>query len=540
MASANEMGVVISETTSGGLTELSSKEGNIMDYGSLITTTLQRAATAREAISIMANLTSTYGYASSGEIFSITDGDELWLLEVFGKGTVELGMVWVALRVPDGYITAHANQARITTFLPCDDPDTCLMSSDAVTFAIDQGYYNGEPNDPSFSFSDTYDPVTTSGARFCEARVWYIFSQLAHPDDFDPDQYLDYAQGFNLTNRMPLFVRPKTGITREMVHTLMSSHFENSWFDPANDIGAGALGSPYRWNGLTWTISEDENSTYVNERVIGTQYQAWHWVAEVKPSTYNDDDETSIANPDPLRALLWWGSDEHTWAPKVPLYGGATNVHFTYDDNNCSARVACRQENHLPGNMLEFSWDSAYWVNSAVAKLVYSAKDQMEQTVYCAKQDFEDWVEPLVKTAEQESMDCFNEALRMNSVSTDSCVLALTELAIVATQEATKRWTALWQQLMITFIDGYVTTVDESNNLCGCKKTAFSFSDDWKTKVVDSTGDRYRLPDSNCIEIDPDGHCVTGDDDSNTDDAETLQQKREINLRKTQVIGVVG
>jgi len=172
MGNANEVGVVIGETTHGGLAELTSKtDGYIMDYGSLIYTTLQRASTAREAIALVDALTAEYGYFSSAEGFSITDGHEMWLMEVIGKGSFGKGLVWVAKKVPDGYITAHANQGRITTFLPCDDPSTCLMAADTVSFAIERGYFQGAPDDTSFSFSDTYDPLTASGARFCEARV---------------------------------------------------------------------------------------------------------------------------------------------------------------------------------------------------------------------------------------------------------------------------------------------------------------------------------------------------------------------------------
>ena len=201
MGNANCQGLVIGETTLGGLSELSNvgkdwRNGTILDYGSLIWVTLSRAATAREAISVMSELTTQYGYASDMEGFSISDSTtgEVWYMEFIGKGSFEKGAVWVALRVPDGHFMAHANQARIRHFLPCDDANTCRMAADVVTFAIERGYWRGKADDPAFSFSDTYDPLTVFGARFCEARVWYLFSQLADPADFDPEQYLDYAQ----------------------------------------------------------------------------------------------------------------------------------------------------------------------------------------------------------------------------------------------------------------------------------------------------------------------------------------------------------
>ena len=490
-----------------------------MDYGSLIYTTLQRARTAREAIEIIDELTSAYGYASSAEGFSISDGEEVWLMELIGKGTFGTGLVWVALRIPDGYVTAHANQGRITAFLPCDDPDTCRMSEDVVSFAIAQGYWNGSATDPSFSFSDTYDPVTPSGARFCEARVWSIFSQIADPEDFNAEDYLDYAQGFNLTNRMPLWVRPKAKLGRSDLHALLSSHFDGSWFDPMLDVGAGAEHSPYRWNGLTWEDPSNPNNTFVNERVIGTQYTAWHFVAEIDPT-----------KPAPLRALSWWGTDEHAWAPKVPLYGGATTLDVSYDDGNCSARIECRKDIYnLPGSMLEFSWESAYWVNSAVAKMVYASKDMAQDMVLAAKEDFEAWAQPLAEQADAAATACFANAASSSSSSSSSsskkqeeddeeeegqqledCTAILDGLAVTTTKEATARWVALWQSLMTTYVDGMVATPDESNLLCGCKKTAPAFSDAWRTKVIDDTGPtRYLLPPS-CPDdeyVDPDGHC---------------------------------
>ena len=191
MGNANCQGLVIGETTLGGLNELSNvgkdfRNGTILDYGQLIWITLQRAATAREAIDVMAHLTAEYGYASDMEGFSISDpSGEVWYMEMIGKGGFEKGTLHVALRVPDGYVAAHANQARITTFLPCDDPSTCKASPDVVSFAIKRGYWKGELHDPSFSFSDVYDPVTFSGARFCEARVWTVFRGLADPADFN-------------------------------------------------------------------------------------------------------------------------------------------------------------------------------------------------------------------------------------------------------------------------------------------------------------------------------------------------------------------
>jgi dipeptidase len=196
----------------------------------------------------------------------------------------------------------------------CKDSSQCLASPDVVQFAIDHGYYTGTVNDPSFSFSDVFDPVTVNGARFCEARVWYIFANLADPEDFNASAYLNYAQGFNLTNRMPLFVKAKSSkISRDEVHSMLSSRFESSWFDTSLDgkvmlfykfqicifnsnhiiqVGAGAEHNSNRWNGLTWSLAD--GTQYLNERVVGTQATAWHFVAVVNPKL-----------PPPMRALSW-------------------------------------------------------------------------------------------------------------------------------------------------------------------------------------------------------------------------------------------
>jgi dipeptidase len=211
----NEFGLVIGETTFGGVSSLQSQAGAKIDYGSLIWVTLQRAKTAREAIQTISDLMAEYGYASEGESFSIADPHEAWIMELIGKGDYEKGAVWVARKIPEGYVTAHANQARITTF-PLNDPENCRYSSDVISFARKIGLYEG--TDENFSFSDVYDAVTFSGARYCDARVWSFFGDLLGQDW--ADQYLDYAMGYNLTNRMPLWVK----VRPSLLFPLSSSH----------------------------------------------------------------------------------------------------------------------------------------------------------------------------------------------------------------------------------------------------------------------------------------------------------------------------
>ena len=482
MGNANCQGLVIGETTLGGLSELSNvgktgANGTILDYGSLIYITLQRAATAREAITTIADLTNKYGYASDMEGFSLSDpSGEVWYMELIGKGSFEKGILYVALRVPDGYVAAHANQARITTFLPCDDASQCMASPDVVSFAIERGYWKGGATDPSFSFSDIYDPVSFEGARFCEARVWNIFHTLAGPGNFDAPRYLDYAKGYNLTNRMPLFVKPAKKLTRAQVHQLMSHHFNGTFFDPSTDVGAGAELSPYRWNGLEWHVDGD---TYVNERVVGTHYTAWHFVATIRPPPM----------PKQMAALLHWGADDHSWSPKIPVFGGASEVHPSYDDFNCTGRDACRVEAGLAGTVKEFSWHSAWWVAQVVADQVYTRKERAAATVLEARKALEVKLETVRQAAEAKAVPLY----RSGDATAGQKVL--NEMVVQVGGTATETWAALWQKLIVSFVDGKITTSDPSNHVCGCKKTSAAFGDAWKEKVVADAGAHYKKPD---------------------------------------------
>jgi len=265
----NEYQVAIGETTYGGRRELVDTSG-IIDYGSLMYVTLQRAKSAKEAIQIMGNLVAEYGYYSSGESFSIADKNEVWIMEMIGKGPGNKGALWVARKIPDGYISAHANQARITTF-PLNDPENCLYAEDVISFARDKGWYTGKDED--FSFSDTYAPLDFTAARFCESRVWSFFSKV----NKDMDKYLDYAMGYNLENRMPLWIKPDNKISVQDMMRFMRDHFEDTPMDMTRDIGAGPYRMPYRWRPLTWQVHDQ---TYFNERAVATQQTGFSFITK--------------------------------------------------------------------------------------------------------------------------------------------------------------------------------------------------------------------------------------------------------------------
>ena len=242
----NEHSLLITATTFGGRHELENPDGGI-DYGSLIYITLQRARTAREAIRTIVDLADTYGYCSSGESFTIADPDEAWIMELIGRGKQGKGIVWVARRIPDGYVSAHANQARITTF-PKNDPENCLYSDDVVELARSMGWYEG--TDEDFSFADAYAPLDFSAMRGCEARVWSFFRTVAD----DMDKYVDYAMGHNPDNRMPLWVKPRTKVSPKMVFDAMRDHYEGTPMDMTTDLGAGGHGLPYRWRPMNFEV----------------------------------------------------------------------------------------------------------------------------------------------------------------------------------------------------------------------------------------------------------------------------------------------
>jgi len=237
----NEYQVVIGETTFGGHGELVNSKG-IIDYGSLIYITLQRAKTAREAIAIMAELVEEYGYYSSGESFSIGDPNEAWIMELIGKGEGNKGAVWVAVKIPDGYVSGHANQARITKF-PLNDQQNCLYSSDIISFAREKGYFTGKDED--FSFADAYAPLDFGAIRYCDARVWSLFRRV----NDEMDKYISYVNAESL-DRMPLFIKPKRLLSVQDVRQLMRDHYQGTELDMTKGVAAGQYSMPYRWRPL--------------------------------------------------------------------------------------------------------------------------------------------------------------------------------------------------------------------------------------------------------------------------------------------------
>ena len=300
----NEKQVSITETTFGGREELWKTEGKL-DYGSLIYIALERATSAREAIDIMTQLVDTYGYCSEGESFSIADKNEAWVMDMIGKGEGEKGAVWVAVRIPDDCVSAHANQSRITRLSQYDKKQV-LCSKDVITFARKKGYFTGKDNE--FSFRDAYAPNDFSAVRFCEARVWSIFNHFCN----NMSQYVDYAMGNNLTGEMPLYMKPNRKLTVKDVMNAMRDHYEGTPFDIQNERGAGAYNMPYRPTPLEW---ESEGKTYFNERPVSTQQTSFCFVGQMRAKY-----------PDAIGGIVWVTNDDPNMAPFVPLNCCITEV----------------------------------------------------------------------------------------------------------------------------------------------------------------------------------------------------------------------
>ncbi len=408
VGNVNEHQVMIAETTYGGRKELVDPEGK-MDYGSMIYLALQRCKTAREAILTMAELANTHGYASSGESFSVCDKQEAWIFELIGKGPGNKGVVWVARRIPDGYVCAHANQARITQF-PMDDPENCIYSPDVISFAREKGYFKGEDKD--FSFCDAYAPLEFSAMRGCEARVWAWFRTVAD----DMDQYVDYAMGHNAANRMPLWVKPNHKITLKEMADAMRDHYEGTPMDMTTDIGAGGEECPYRWRPMEFEV---DGVKYVCERATATQQTAFWFVAQARNWL-----------PDEVGGILWFGVDDAGTSALTPIYCSVTRTPDCLSEGN--------------GHMTEYSPTSMFWLTNRVAQFAYLRYNAVGAYVRGEVDAWENAQIAAVAEADRQAM-ALKPAKR---------VKFLTEYSERTAQELFDRWSDLDRYVMVKFKDG--------------------------------------------------------------------------------------
>lgn len=462
----NEHQVAIGETTYGGREELFKQDGAIMDYGSLIYIALQRSKTAREAIDVISTLMDKYGYASEGESFSISDSREVWIMEIIGKGQGKLGAVWVARKIPDGYICGHANQARITTF-PVDDPENCLYAKDVISFAREKGWFKGKDKD--FSFSDVYAPVTFTSARFSDARVFSGFNKVYS----GMGKYLDYAMGKierggenNFpTNRMPLWIKPDHPLTLKDVTGMMRDHYEGTPMDMTRDAGAGPFQLPYRWRGLTWKV---DSTTYLNERAVSTQQTGFSFVAQSRSWL-----------PDPVGGIIWFGVDDTYSTCYIPMYCGITAVPECFRVGN--------------GDLLTYSESSAFWAFNQVANFAYLRYSDMIKDVKKVQQESEEKFISFVPVVDKAAMTL------VQGNDPEMARKFLTEYSVNEANATTLKWKKLYQYLLVKYMDGNIKKEENGQ----FKRNEFGmpampdqpgYPEWWCRIIAGSTGNKLKVP----------------------------------------------
>ncbi len=447
----NEYQVSIGETTYGGREELVDTTG-IMDYGSLMYIALQRAKSAREAILVMTELVEEYGYYSSGESFSIADPDEVWIMEMIGKGTGNKGAVWVARKIPDGYISGHANQARITTF-PLDDPENCLYAKDVISFAREKGWFSG--NDETFSFSDTYAPVDFGGARFCEARVWSGFRKV----NSTMDQYIEYVRGEDLHQRMPLWVKPEKKITVQDVMGMMRDYFQGTVLDMTKDLGAGPYDCIIRWRPLVWEV---DGKPYFNERAISTQQTGFSFVAQMRSWL-----------PDPVGGILWFGVDDTYSTVYNPIYCGIDKVPESYAVGN--------------GSMMEFSDDAAFWVFNQVSNFAYTRYSYMIPEIREKQEELENKFLREIEEVDNTAQSLFKKNKREKAIE------YLTAYSVSTANNTVQEWKKLYRYLFTKYMDGNIKTPVPGELNPTLEQPGYD--EEWYRLIIDSTGDKFLYKD---------------------------------------------
>ncbi|MBQ8760117.1 MAG: C69 family dipeptidase [Bacteroidales bacterium] len=485
----NEWQLAIAETTYGGLPNLGNPEG-LIDYGSLIYITLQRSKTAREAIKTMAELVANYGYMSDGESFSIADPNEVWIMELIGKGQ-EKGAVWVALRVPDGYVSAHANQARITTFPLANkhnknsitskhldkllkNPNIdCVYAEDVISFAKKNNLYAGP--DGQFSFSDVYAPVDFSGARACEIRVWAMFNQVVD----GMDQYWDYATGRNInrakpyvsgeaqtpenfpTNRMPLWVKPNEKVSVLDMMAFMRDHLEGTELDMTQDIGGGPFHCPYRARPMGWEVDGVE---YVHERATATQQTGFSFVAQCRPNTIDN-----------IGGIIWFGVDDAASTVYCPMYTCMTDIPLCFREGN--------------GNIMEYSETAAFWVFNQVTNWAYTKYSYIHPEIAEKQAAYEQgWVES-VKHADA-------KAAKLYEQNPAEAVKFLTSFSSKEAENLTADWREFYKYLFVKYMDFNVKTKQEtpkSYKYYAPKVEQPKYSDDYYRAIIQQTGDKLKV-----------------------------------------------
>ncbi|MBR5456521.1 MAG: C69 family dipeptidase [Bacteroidaceae bacterium] len=457
LGNINEHQVAIAETTFGGREELVDTTG-ILDYGSMIYIALQRSRTAREAIDVMTSLVAEYGYCSSGESFSIADKNEAWILEMVGKAGKEKGAVWVAVRIPDDCISAHANQARIRKF-DMNDKDNVLYAKDVIKFARKMGYFNGKDED--FDFAAAYCPADFGGLRYCDARVWSFFNMFGVED---MAKYLSWAQGDATAEPMPLYMKPKAPVTLQDMQRGMRDHYEGTPFDITNDLGAGPFNMPYRLSPLSFKVDGKE---YFNERPISTFQTAFTFVAQLRSSL-----------PDAVGGVMWFGTDDANMVVFTPVYCCATEVPDCYKE--CYA------------DPVEFSWKSSFWVFNWVANMIYPKYSMVIDDMRSVQGALEAGIYERSKAVEAEALAVVNSSPKY-------AISILTDFTCSSAEETLSAWKAFGEKIIVKYNDFVVKgekngKVERGNTGLAGKITRPGYPQEFLKRVVKETGERYLIP----------------------------------------------
>lgn len=447
----NEFQLSIGETTYGGREEMVDSTG-ILDYGSLIYVTLQRAKTAREAISVMTSLVEKYGYNSEGETFSICDPNEAWIMEMQGTGAGSKGVVWVAMRIPDDAICAHANQSRIGKF-NMKDKKNVLYSKNVISYARKMGWFNGK--DSEFSWKNTYAFPDFSGRRFCDARVWSFFNHYA--DGFD--RYLPWALGKDKdAEDMPLWIVPNRKLSVADVENGMRDHYEGTALAlDTTSIGGGIYEMPYRPTPLTFTV---DGKQYFNERPISTQQTAFTFVSQLRSWL-----------PREIGGVLWFGNDDANMVAYTPVYCGNTVQPACYNTKGADA--------------VTFSSDNAFWLCNMVSNMVYPRYSQLFPELKAVRDSLE-----TSYFANQTSIE--KQAADLYQTDKAAALKLLNNYSNTKADEMLASWKRLATRIIVKYNDMAVKKEKDGKLLQSVTRPGYPAS--FGRKLVKETGDWYAVP----------------------------------------------
>ena len=455
----NEYQVTIGETTYGGREEMVDTTG-IFDYGSLIYVALQRSKSAREAITVMTTLAQTYGYNSSGETFTICDPNEAWIMEMMGKGPGSKGVVWVAIRIPDDAICAHANQSRIGKF-DMKDKQNVLYAKDVIKFARNKGWYDGK--DADFSWKQVYAAPDFGGRRFCDARVWSFFRHF----DKGFDRYLPWALGKDPNAEdMPLWIVPDHKVSIQEVQACMRDHYEGTPLATDTlDMGGGIWQMPYRPTPLSFTV---DGKKYFNERPTSTQQSAFSYVSQMRAWL-----------PREIGGVLWFGNDDGNMVAYTPVYCGNTVQPECYNTPGADA--------------VTFSDKNAFWVCNWVSNMVYPRYSQMFPTL----QEVRDSLEQSY-FAQQAAVEA--KAKSLYDTDKAAALKYLNDYSNVKAQEMLATWKELAVFLIVKFNDMTVKPTEGRRFLrtktgLGARVQRVGFPAAYAKRLVNETGDKFKSPE---------------------------------------------